>query len=179
MTGAGGFHDGGGEGTVHDGGTANDGIDMGDGCRVQNCTVDSTSGGSYVAIDAEDAHNAWLANVRVTDSGGDGVVITGNDFYMSGCDIRNADGVGIQVNSPRVRCIGNYIRANVTGVGINIASTGDGFVGTSNTVDSNGTALVIHADAENALWVGNKTDGAVTESSGTSTFANNEETAFL
>ena len=180
MSGAGGFHDGGGEGTVHDGGTANDGIDMGDGNRVQNCTAntDGDGGQAFVAVDAADAHNGWLVNVRVTDSDGVGVLISGNDFYMSGVDVRAADGAGIQTTAVRTRLIGNYVRSGVAGVGLDVTGTGDGMTGTGNVINAAGGAGTIDTDAENCLFVGNKTDGAITDNSGTSTVAPNHETSF-
>lgn len=180
MTGAGCFHDGGGEGTVHDGGTANDGIDMGDGNRVQNCTANTDGGGgqAFVAVDAADAHNGWLVNVRVTDSDGVGVLISGNDFYMSGVDVRAADGAGIQTTAVRTRLIGNYVRSGVAGVGLDVTGTGDGMTGTGNIINAAGGAGTIDTDAENCAWMANKSDGAITDNSGTSTVAPNHETGF-
>ena len=97
---------------------------------------------------------------------------------IEGCDILGADSHGIIVGAPRMRLIGNYV-FEAGGDGIWTSGSGDDSVMEGNIVrDPVGASITIHADSENCVVTGNRTDGAVADNSGTSTVADNDTTAF-
>ena len=96
-----------------------------------------------------------------------------------GSTILGADTDNIQSGAARTRVIGNFGIASAS-AGINFgAGTGDNSVATGNIIkDQGGDSIGIGANDENCVAVGNRLDGAVADSSGTSTVADNNETAF-
>lgn len=172
-------HDGGGWDTLHNGGTANDAINItGTDCIVKNCAAQTTTGGgqAFRGVDSTGARTSIVA-VKVVDSDDVGIVVSGVDSLVGGCMILGADGDGLSISS-RVRVVGNHIIA-AGDDGIVVNSGGDDSVITGNVVrDPVGDSIQISADGENCVVVGNRLDGAVNDGSGTSTVANNETDAF-
>jgi hypothetical protein len=119
-------------------------------------------------IQVRDADNYGLAS----SSGGD-------DWLCEGCVVLGADEAGIIVNAPRARLIGNEIVA--TGVrGILMHSGGDNSIAVGNLIKDQGDdSIEIDTNCDNCVVIGNRTDGAVDDNSGTSLEENlNVETAF-
>jgi len=182
MSGAFGFHDGGGWETIHQGGTANDAIAIsGTDCVVQHCAAQTTTGGgnSFEGV-AYSAARISIIAVKVIDSDNEGIQGQpgGNDIYIAGCVILGADGNGMTIQGARARVIGNYIIA-AGADGINLAASADDSTVIGNIVRDQGAQPIdIDVNGENCVVVGNRVDGAVSDNSGTSTVASNDETAF-
>ena len=174
--------DGGGHGTVSDGGTGTEGIKVtgGDGI-VQNITADTDTGGTKNALAAaSDAkERATIKNCKVIDSGGDGAIYLDiADAVVEGCIILGADTDGVHTRKPRARIIGNRITA-IGSDGIGTAGGSDDSVFIGNVINgATAETIDINSSAENCVAVGNRLDGAVNDSSGTSTVASNDATAF-
>lgn len=187
VSGANGYFDGGGWDTLVNGGTANDAIQIsGDDCIVKNTSCQTTAGGasSFHGVDIPaDTARASIVHVRVVDSDNDGINSTADtadagDHLILGCVILGADGEGIQLSQPRSRLLGNYI-LNAGTDGIALAAQADNSVCVGNVVqDQAVNSVEISATCENCVVVSNRLDGAVSDSSGTSTVADNSTGAF-
>lgn len=158
---------------IIDGGTTDDAIDLSAAnITVENLTVKTTSGtgNAYDGIDVT-ASNARIVRVQCTDSDDTGININtgGVEIFISDCLFLSSDGNAVYVDGPRSRVIGNHIVGTVL-----LAPSGDNFVFSMNHIEGTGT-LTIHANAEDGSFVGNVTDGAITDNSGTSTGAGNEQ----
>jgi hypothetical protein len=179
------FVDGGGWETVSDAGTAATSIDLNGALYgiVQNiaCNTTSGSGGGNNAARMRGASTGSIfKNIKVIDSDNIGIVAepSGGQGQVIGCTILGADGQGIQVNGPECRIIDNYI-VDAGDDGISFETSGDNSTCTGNIVKDHGAnAIEITVNAENCVVVGNRTDGAVSDGSGTSTVASNDVTAF-
>lgn len=183
LSGARGFHDGGGWDTLHNGGVANDGIDItGIDCIAQNCTVQTTGGGasSEIAL-LLNAARVSVIGIKVLDSDSSGIFVNAADCVVWGCKVIAADDRGIEIVGVRARIIGNYIEAaGIAGDGIEIQAGATDGVCRGNVVQV-GVGLnpiQLNATSENWVVTGNRCDGAVVDGSGTSIVANNDETAF-
>jgi hypothetical protein len=174
------LHDGGGWDTLHNGGTANDGIQVtGVDCIIRNCAAQSTAGGAnnLDGVSMEGARGSVVV-VKVVDSDDRAIAVLATDILVKDCTILGADDIGIYVAEERTRVIGNYVIAT-GGIGISFLPTGDNSVAVGNIVqDPGGDSIDIHSNSENCVVVGNRTDGAIDDNSGTSTVGGNDETAF-
>ena len=173
--------DGGGWDTLIDGGVANEGLTVsGDDCIVRNISVQTTGGGgqAFHALSDAGARNSFVT-IKVVDSDNVSMQLSGTgDVLVVGCVIPDSDSAGIFVAGQRGRVMDNYIASGVAGAGIQLTGAGDNSVVVGNIVDAPTNTLVVDAAAENCVVVGNRVDGAVNDSSGTSTVADNDETAF-
>ena len=146
---------------------------------VQNITAHTPTASSWAAISlAGDFHR--LLNCKVIYGGEDGIDINAGstDNVVANCVVLDCDAIGLMVNAPRNRIIGNYILSAAT-IGIAVTDAGDNSVVMGNIVqDSGGDPIDINATGEDCVVTGNRTDGAVDDNSGTSTVTANEETAF-
>ena len=183
MAGARGYVNGGGWGTVTDGGTATHGINVtAADCRVENISALTTAGGGnayHAFTTAAGGDRGEFINCRVVDADDCGFFWAGDECVAMFCKIENGDTQGIFIYAPRARVIGNWI-ANTGSVGVLTGSPGDHSVINGNFVWNVAVGAPINLDtnSEDCVVVGNKLDGAVSDSSGTSTVASNEETAF-
>lgn len=177
------YHDGGGWDTLHAGAAAVDGIQItGTDAIVQNCAASTTAGGGN-ELDSVSVEGARCSVLQVkvpdSDSRAINIAVSGaTDALIQGCVILGADDVGIRIGAPRARILNNFVIATGS-LGISTTSTGDNTVINGNIVqDPTGDPIDISASSEDCVIVGNRTDGAVDDNSGTSTVASNEETAF-
>jgi hypothetical protein len=184
VTGARNLFEGGGWDTLVDGATAATSILVsGDDCIVQNARAQTTagSGNAYNGVGLTGSRDTARL-MQVVDSDNNGIS-PGTDSLIEGCIVLAADASGMWVNA-RCRIIGNYVTNDVSNV-INIGQFGDDTVAVANiavTTATNGNAVQIHANAEDCVVVGNRTQpngtgSGVSDSSGTSTVASNDETA--
>lgn len=171
--------DGGGLGTVMDGG--NDRIAVllsgGDGI-AKNLTGQTTPGGSggFETLKSNTVARAIFANCKVIDSDNDGLSAGIADTLWISCTVLDADDDGVVLLAARGRLIGCYI---ISGdVGILTDSNGDDSVIVGNISDPTNSALTLAASGDNCVAVGNRLDGAATDSSTGSVVADNDETAF-
>ena len=97
---------------------------------------------------------------------------------LDGVFISACDGRGIQPAGPTPRIVSCYV-GHAASDSIQLAATGDNSSVIGCMVQaSGGTSIDVVGDAEDCVVVGNRTDGAVNDASGTSTVASNDETAF-
>jgi len=176
-----GLVDGGGWETISNGGTARIGISItGTDGIAKNIACQTTAGGgqSYDALRMTGDRDV-ASRVKVIDSDNNGIdVVTGGAMLIEGCMVLGADVLGIDINAPRTRCIGNYVIASGND-GIRCDDSGDNSLVVGNTVQNQANQPIdVSTNCEDCVVVGNRTDGAVADNSGTSTVASNEETAF-
>jgi hypothetical protein len=182
VSGAQAFIDGGGLDTISNGGTARPGIDVNSGATdvlIQHISAQTTAGGgaAHDAIDIAEAR-CTLESVKVVDADDVGIIVSGADCHIRNTQVLGADDYGMYIDGPRSIVTGCYV-INSGAVGIGFGNSGDGAVVVANIVqDPGGDSIDIPAACEDVVVVGNKTDGAVDDNSGTSTVASNEETAF-
>ena len=175
--------DGGGWDTISDGGTATHGISVsGDDCIVENIACQTTAGGgnAYYGIRLVGAVRAVVRNTKVIDSDDLGIIVyaASTDCLIDGCTILNSDNHSIHLDSARVRIVGNHLVSS-SGRGINCDDDGDNSLIIGNIIqDQNNQAILVDAGCEDVIIDGNRTDGAITDNSGTSTVGDNEATAF-
>ena len=110
---------------------------------------------------------------NVGAGGSSALQYSADDGLIHGCWIIDGDGHGIYCQGDRNRIIGNVIEdADVDGIYVE---------GNNNMVNNNlikgvaGNAITIPAASENGVYVGNITDTAISDSSGTSTVTGNEQ----
>jgi hypothetical protein len=183
LSGARSFIDGGGWDTLSDGTTAVVSISVtGVDSIVKNIVAQTTAGGG-TTLDAVNVTGARavISTVKIPDSDSNSITMAtdGDMGLVSGVVCLGADGQGIRAVSGRIRIIGNYLK-DIADDAINPASAAaSNCLMVGNIIQDQGASCVdIAAAAENCVCVGNRTDGAVSDSSGTSTVAQNDETAF-
>jgi len=177
------YVNGGGWGTLSDGGIAAHGLrsNAAD-CIYENIALETAAGGgqsffSFIATGSAPRNIISKIKVVASDSAGIGFSSGADDVLVMGCAVLAADGDGTQ-GGARTRIIGNYVDAPGDD-GIVMGGAGDDSVIVGNVVkDPGGDSVEITANAENCVVVGNRLDGAVNDLSGTSTVSNNDETAF-
>ena len=144
----------------------------------------TTGGGAAnnAGIDIATGDRNVIKHCNVADSDAEGVLIASGATHtlLDGVFITETDGRGIQTSGSETRIIGCY--AGTTGAGhdsIQLAANAVNCVVTGCMVQNSGNVSIdITATAEDAVVVGNRTDGAPSDASGTSTVASNETTAF-
>jgi len=179
MSGDRGFFDGGGWGTVISGGTSISGID----CIITRTEHSVTSGAAAIQdqAGASTPKRTRFINLQITSATSDDafqIDATADEPLITGCSITGAGAHGVSNNGLRAIVGANFIR-DVTTDGINSGSTGDDSVYYGNIIqDQGGDPIEITTNSEDCVAVANRTDGSITDNSGTSTVANNDETAF-
>ena len=138
------------------GGGSDEALDVTTGVvQINNCsfyTAPGGAGGGYSAVSIIGNNNMFHDNV-IIDADLSGIVLHGNKHNVYDNLVMGADGYGI-VSEP----------------GGDNAKIDDNFVqGTGSD------AIVLNANAENNVVVGNITDAAITDNSGTSTVVGNEQ----
>jgi len=173
------YIDGGGWGTLIDGASTQEAIDIdGDDNIIENISANTNTGSGNSTFTNGGARNI-VSNCKVVDSGSAGIGNGGlsSDGLTIGCIVLDADDLGISANGPRTRLIGNRVVA-AADEGIYCFDTGDDSVVYGNIVKGGTDSVQISGVCENNVVVGNRLDGGVNDASGTSTVANNDETAF-
>jgi len=100
------------------------------------------------------------------------------DILLIGCNILDATFDGISNSAPRARIIGNY-SVSAGRWGIHFSGTADDSIVYGNVVEDATTAtLILDTGASDIVAVGNRLDGAVSDSGTSNTIALNDETAF-
>ena len=174
------YLNGGGWGTLSDGGSAAHGINVGssDDCIIENIAVQTTlAGGGYSGVNANSGTDRAIYRlVKVVDSDDEGFQLFGDDTLIIGCVVSGADARGITTASTglRVRAIGNYITATGDDA-IRFAGADSVAVGNVAQIDGGYAFEVV---AANCVAVGNRLDGASNDTAGSSTISSNDETAF-
>ena len=183
VSGNNGFVDGGGWDTLSNGGTANHGIDVsGDDGTVRNISAQTTAGGgsSYDAVSSNGTSRNTFDHVKVIDSDRFGFFMgnVGQECAITNCMVLGADAEWMFINQERSRVIGNFCNASGAD-GIEVDDGGDDTVVMGNVcVGATNDVIQINSAAEDCVVVGNRTDGSITDNSGTSTVGNNDTTAF-
>ena len=182
LSGAFAYFDGGGWNTIVDGSDEQDAINVqAADCIIKNVSLQTDAGGgnNFDGIESDgNSHRLNVINVKVVDVDRYGIYLGGDDCLALGCTVLGSDVDGIWLNGPRARIIGNTVIA-AGADGIHVAATGDNSVIDGNLVQNQSNQSIdIDTDAENCVVVGNRVDGAVSDNSGTSTVASNDETAF-
>lgn len=178
-----GYLNGGGWDSIVDGLVANDAIKVtGTDCIVEDIAANTTTGGAsaFIAFATAGARTIFRrCKVINSDSHGFSANGGGTDMLVEGCTVLDADGWGVQVNDPRGKIIGNEIFDSDTG-GILCNASGDDSVVIGNIVKQGGatSAITVDTNGENCTVEANRTDGVVTDASGTSTVVDNDETVF-
>ena len=180
------FVDGGGWGTVVDGGTSQNAIRLTGSVDtiVKNLTVQTTADqdNAYAGLRCGSTSTRFtFENIKVVDSDSYAIYLSSSctDGQIKGCTILAADQDGIFIEAPRTRAHDNKVTVDGSLNGIYISDAGDNSAVNSNMVQVvSGNPIEIHALGEDCVATGNRTDGAIVDNSGTSTVASNEETAF-
>jgi hypothetical protein len=176
------YVNGGGWGTECEGGAARDGISLaGDDCIAENIAAqtDVSSPGNLAGIRHVGTRGAFrLVKVINSDAWAIYHTVGGSYCLTIGCTVVNVANDGMQLQDAGSRVIGNYLNS-ASLHGIDVTVTGDDAVMVGNIVQDQGNnSISIADDAENCVAVGNRLDGAVSDTSATSTVASNDEEAF-
>tara|TARA_Y100000310_G_scaffold129649_1_gene128799 strand:+ start:5613 stop:6494 length:882 start_codon:yes stop_codon:yes gene_type:complete len=174
-----GMFDGGGHGTLVNGGTGNGFSGTGADITVKNAAALCTAGGGN-NVDAILVQGVrWhVRNVLVVDSDRFGIATVAADVDIQGCTILGADTTGIQISGARARVIGNHI-ANAGGDGINGSAASDDSVIANNRIqDQTGDSIELTAAGDDVVVSGNRLDGAINDGSTGSTLTGNDTSAF-
>lgn len=170
------FHDGGGWGTLHDGGTARIALVLSSGAPndfiIQNCRFETTTGvsGSQAVNIGGATSRGTMRLVQIVDSEQDGVNIQGNsdDILFEGVEVVGADAIGISWNGQRGRIIGNHIKATGS-IGLAFPSSADNCVVVGTVIESaGGDEIDIDSTGANFVIVANRVFGTIDDNSGTS-----------
>ena len=174
------YVNGGGWGTSVDAtGTAGAALDSnGDDVIMENIATNTDTGGSdfYALLVSGDRNIVRL--VKIVDSDVQGALFNGSaDLLMIGCANLNSDNDNLNVRGARNRIIGNYL---VNGLrGIDLDASGDDSVMVGNTISTASSQSIFTASGNaNCCIVGNRLDGTPTDTDGSATVSNNDETAF-
>ena len=180
-SGASSYVNGGGGGTLSDGGIAVPGVDLGAAdCILEDIAVQTTTGGGTGTdgVASTGGDRSILVNVKVEDSDDRGLVLSGPDILALECQVLGADIENILVSAQRCRVIGNK-GFEAGGRGFFLNDTSDNSLIVGNIIqDQSGDSIEIATIAENCVVVGNRVDGAIDDNSSTSTVAQNDTEAF-
>ena len=166
------YLNGGGLGTISDGGTSVQGLLLdGDDSIVENISLDTTTGSSGESACDINADRSVLSNCKIIDSEEDGITCLGTDNIMIGITMLDADVSSVLVSGPRNILIGSNLAGAVTSV--SIGSLGDDSIIYGNIC---GKGISVNATGENCVIGGNRVlTNAIADSSGTSTVALNDQ----
>jgi hypothetical protein len=182
------FVDGGGLGTIDDGGTATHGVHFDDTSPSTDGIIINTAAQTTTGATGDDAMEidgirVVVSGCKVISSEENGLVSqANNDVLMIGCMVLDADQSSIGTSRPRTRQIGNH-SISAGNDGFIVASGADDSVIVGNIAQDPGQSG-IDADGANQVVVGNRADpdgsgGGVDDGSGgTNTVASNDETSF-
>jgi len=182
LSGNGGYLNGGGWGSLMDGGAGANGINItGDDCIAENVAAQNTSPGpgTHSATRVAGAR-AVMRTVKVLQADIAGIETTsgGTDLLIDGCFLLDSDNEGMYIAGPRARIIGCHVlSAGADGIALKAAADNSLVIGCV-VQDQANDSVDIDTNSENCVVVGNRLDGAVNDNSGTSTVASNDETAF-
>lgn len=179
FTGWGGSFDGGGHGTLVNGGTNSGFQGTGWDIVIRNTAAQSTAGGGN-NVDGILAQGArWhIRDVLIVDSDRFGIATVGADVDIQGCTILGADTAGIQVSGARGRVIGNHV-SGAGADGINCSAAADDSVVSNNRIqDQTGDSIELTAAGDDVVVSGNRCDGAINDGSTGSTLTGNDTSAF-
>lgn len=178
------YINGGGWGTLVDGGSSSNGLGLaGDDSIAENIASQSTGGGFDGCISS--GCRGIMSKIKIVNGDDDGIQLNtaAMDNLLIGCSILAFGDDGINGFGARARIIGNSISGGTEAAdnGIALQSTGDDSICIGNIIQmTHASAAPIRIDAagENCIAVGNRLDGAVTDNSGTSTVGNNDISSF-
>ena len=145
---------------------------------IQNLQMKSTAGGggssnSTLQIVSD---SCQILNCYISESDGNGIYATDNNFGIIMFNtILNSDLDGIRTQTNRSIVIGNIV-SGIGRYGIYLANLADDSICVGNIVE--GGSVIIQVNGDDMVVVGNRLDGAVSDSSGNSTVASNDTTAF-
>jgi len=175
------YVNGGGWGTISDGGTSIAAYDSDSADNIiENIALKTTTGSTGEAacdISNTAAHRNILRLIKIIDSEEDGIsLIDGADScLLIGNTIIDADAVGILNNAVQTRILGNNMLAAITGDNLESGATGDNSIISGNVVDG---VLELIANGDSQIVVGNRIDTTLTDGSTNSTVAANDLTGF-
>lgn len=175
ISGARGFLDGGGLGSVAEKIliSADDGI-------VQNIAVDSkTPAGGNNAFQANGGTNgrSTFRNCKGIDSDVGGFSIVDPKCLVESCYVVDCDTHGIIPNNESCRVIGNHSTGSGANHGIYVFASGDNSVVVGNfSVTSSGSSVYVHGSGGDCAVVGNRCPNGITDDSASSTVADNDTT---
>ena len=148
---------------------------------VKNIQLKTPKGGSdddCFPIGAA-ANHFTVDTVYVSSSDGQGIANYGYYGLLQNCHVANCDANAIYLDGPGNRVNACNLHGGGTLRGIFVSGVADNSVITGNFITGMSTTaqmIYIHADAENCLVVGNRTNGGnIDDDSGTSTATANEE----
>jgi hypothetical protein len=172
---------GGGYGDHVDGGTARDAVVFtGNDNIADSAQLDTTTSGATTFKAFEGNGDRFLlSNIKATDSGGDNLRNEdGSDYGLYlGCNVLDADNAAYNIRGIVSRAFGNKGIGGTNG--LQFADTADNSVGVANIMNpGSGAPFDITAGAENSLLAGCRSDGAIVDSSGTSTTGAIDEDTF-
>jgi len=175
--------DGGGWDTISYVASGANAIDVsGVGTTLQNITAHTPTASDRPAINISGTYHKVL-NCKVLYGGEDGIDIGAgcSESIVANCVVLDCDALGIMINGPRNRVIGNYVLSAGT-IGISVTDGGDNSVITGNIVqDSGGDPIDINSAGLDCVVVGNRTDGDIddnTTGGGASVVEGNDESDF-
>ena len=147
-----------------------------DSCTVRDLAVLTESGGAGSSAILLDGDGNALKRVVVMDSDDGGIVVSSGEANnrLSGVVINDSDGHPFSIDGPNTIVSGSVVFSSGVS-GLVFQDEGDQSVAVSNWIDGGGDGIFVNVLAENLLIVGNSTDEAITDRSGTSTVASNEE----
>ena len=148
-------------------------------CTIRDLSAQTTAGGGnssgYAIWIGSGSQEQQVINCWVRESDDRGILDHGSEQLIQSCRIDQSDNIGITAAAPRSRYIDNYIFSS-GGVGIQLGDTSDNTLIVGNHLEANTTnSITVHSLSEDCLVVGNVVDLAISDSSGTSTVANNEQ----
>ena len=159
--------------------TSNEAITVdADSCIIKDMAFSTATGGDGGNEEAFllDGDGNAILRVVIEDSDTDAFTVADGEAnnLFSGCIVNDADGIAWRIDGPSNRLEGNVVFSTASS-GVFLTDTGDQCVLVGNWIDGGGQAILVDAAGENQLIVGNSTDAAVSDKSGTSTVASNEE----
>jgi hypothetical protein len=156
--------------------TTKDGIDVtGTGNTFRDFTIIvpvGGAGGEYDCVDV-DSHDNIFDNLRLGECDDVAFQVNGNWNIFRSNKIYDTDAVAFSVEATFNQYIGNII-VNPGSAGWQNNGSGDNSSVIANVV-GNGGGITNHISALDGVFVGNLTDGAMTDNSGTSTVTGNEQ----
>ena len=179
------YINGGGWGTLSDGGTTIDAINAGgDDLICENISAQTTAAGGSAFDGIEvGGDRCIVSNCKILDSDNMGFNVTGDELLAIGCTVLGSDGNTFYIISgTKVRLIGNYAIASARNFRLD-GNADDSILYGNISKDPTVASVLINAVADNCVVVGNRVDdlgtgNGVVDNSSTSTNALNDETAF-
>ena len=178
MSGAAGYFDGGGWGSLMDGGATIAPLTVpGSDCIIKNGAFQNTSAGGSAdsAIDITGDRNQFIY-LKIVDADDRGIhsVAGADDCLFLGCYIVDADSNAMFIDGFRSRIIGNYIAGAGGTEAIRMRPSADNSVCAANIIMAGATTSIdLNAGTENCVVVANRGDGNINDLSATSVVQHN------